>query len=419
MKRIGILVLTFAVLAAGLCPSGALGADDNKTTAGYRVAPLLEKLGALSPAELEEAAGKLPDLKGHWARGSVARLILLEIASGTPGGLYCPDCNIKADEFLKLIVRSLGFKPGQGDTNWAEPYIRLALEQKLIGKDEFKGYDLPITREQAVRIAVKAALLRDAQPNSNLDGLVREKVRDYAKIGDGYKQYILWSYGMGLAAMNREGCFWPRDALTRAEAAVLVLRCLDRKERKPYQPATEDYIDLPFFDEIVRVYAPAQLPQREVIKVARVVVENSSKSKGYVKNAYSAYSQVIVNDFFLNREEYDKYNVDSVSMVLNINTIDTPQQMEWPYQLLVYNADDTQKLHKIIIIEFFKFLFEKDADKALGQFDQYAKSSSDLEMECKRMLRFNNRQVFMKKFRGQVGFGVDISLPQAKLRGAR
>ena len=141
----------------------------------------------------------------------------------------------------------MGFAPGENTKYWAQNYIDIAIDQKLIEEGEFADYRRPITREEATRIIVKATLMKEEfpykDPYNNPDNLVRSKIRDYTKIKDENKQYVLQSYEIGLIRGTGD-LFRPAYTLTRAEAATIIVRYLHDASRVPYTPAEDEVVHM-------------------------------------------------------------------------------------------------------------------------------------------------------------------------------
>src|SRR5690606_21749162 len=144
MRKCAELVLTvilFSILAL-LAPMRTFaaepaGAHENETA--FRVRPLQEKLAAMEDEEIESILGSYGDMQSHWSRKEVGMLSLLGIINGYNGRFY-PDDPVQVDQFLKMTVRSMGFAPGENTKYWAQNYIDIALQQKLIAKSEFDDY---------------------------------------------------------------------------------------------------------------------------------------------------------------------------------------------------------------------------------------------------------------------------------------
>lgn len=383
--------------------------ESNTTTTSYRIAPLINKLSAMAQEDIDQAADKFTDMKKHWSRQYVGKLTGLEIISGLPDGTFKPDNPVQVDEFIKMAVRALGFKPGEGAKYWAQLYLDTALHQKLISTGEFKDYKHPITREEAARIMVKATLLNEAAPDTKMDNLVRSKILDYPKIKVENKRYVLQSYEIGLIT-GVNGKFLPSNTLTRAEASTIIIRNLDKTSRIPFKPAEGDVFTITNPDGTEHtVYPP---PKVEVLKAANAFKTAYPKSKGYVWAGYSEDAHRILYGFFESKEVYDKDSI-TMQMVVELDTVNNEYYMEHPYYITVYDAAATKRLHRDAIYEMFKFWFAKDVDKAMAIFDKYLYYS--INGDTKNHLdevTFNDRLIFIHKAGTDDRFALTInSLP--------
>jgi len=146
------------------------------------------------------------------------------LARGNPDGTYAPEAPLLVDEFLAFTLRTLGYDYTGAEYYWALPFIQQSLAIGLIDKDEFDRYDVPITRGQIAEIVVRAS---------------KEEFVDYQNykkiFTDLYKadnpDYILKAIELGVLAGYDDRTFRPSNTATRAEAAVMVLRMIDKSYR--------------------------------------------------------------------------------------------------------------------------------------------------------------------------------------------
>lgn len=379
----------------------------------YRVKPMQEKLRAMRDEEIDSILGSYGDMQSHWSRREVGMLSLLGIINGYNGRFY-PDDPVQVDQFLKMTVRSMGFAPGENTKYWAQNYIDIALQQKLIAKSEFDDYRRPITREEATRIIVKATLLKEEfpynDPYNNPDNLVRSKIKDYAKIKDENKQYVLMSYEIGLIR-GSGGLFRPADTLTRAEAATIMIRYLNDSSRVPFTPAEDEvYTCVNPDGKIVTAWPP---PKKEIIDAANAFRNVGEKSKGFVVSGFSESGHVIFYDFFESEQKYRENSLVNTQMWIYFNIIDDPSIMDNPYHIVLYDATAVQRLHRDVVYEMFKFWFENEADKAMAEFDRYLGYAVGNDQEHRaEEITYNGREMFFHKIGGVDGFTISISSPK-------
>lgn len=169
----------------------------------------------------------------HWAKDLIDKLIEKQIIVGYPDGTFKPNNTVEADAFIKMVICSLGYNYENGKDYWAMPYIEKAKELKLIDGTEFNTYRRAITREEAAKVIVNALATKEQLPSEEQINKYITKVPDYIMIGSTYKKAALYAYATGLITGNESGAFSPKNNLSRAEAATVIMRLLDASLRKP------------------------------------------------------------------------------------------------------------------------------------------------------------------------------------------
>ncbi len=401
-----ILITLFVALALLLAPTGSYAAEENESA--YRVKPLQEKLAVLGDSDIDKKLLSYEDMGVHWSRREVGMLSCIDIIAGYGGSFY-PNDPVQIDQYIKMTVRSMGFAPGEDTKYWAQNYIDIAVGQKLISKNEFKDYKRPITREEAARIIVKAALLKEGfpynDPYNSPDNLVRSKIKDYPAIKDMNKQFVLQSYEIGLIR-GSEGYFRPAGTLTRAEAATIMVRYLNDASRVPFTPAETEVYRCVNEDGTTDIVWPPQ--KKEVIDAANAFETVWPKSKGYVSTGYGSSRQVYYI-FYENEEMYKQNCILNMQMVIDIETMNDIDILKNPYHITLYDADAVKRIHRDAIYEMFKFWFEKDADKAMAEFDKYLEYATKNDQENRiDKITYNDRLMFFHKLSGDDGFTLSI-----------
>jgi hypothetical protein len=175
------------------------------------------------------------NLKGtaHWAKAHINQLVDRGIIAGYPDGTFKPDNTVETDAFIKMVVCALGYSFENGLDYWALPYINKAKDLKLIDGTEFNTYRRAITREEAAKVIVNALATLEELPKDEQINKYITKVPDYSKIGTSYKKVALHAYATGLITGDPKGAFNPKNNLSRAEAATVIMRLLDASLRKP------------------------------------------------------------------------------------------------------------------------------------------------------------------------------------------
>lgn len=186
----------------------------------------------------EEISDKLPipqpqpelvspgDIAGHWARASIIKLIKAGVIAGYPDGSFRPNQTINRGEFTVMLVKALKLeaKPGNYYTDtashWAKNSIAIASAYGLIaglGQNTF-GPDNPVTREQAAVIISRAAKPVDSAKASEFTD--SDQISPWARSG------IAAAVSAGFITGYPDGTLQPKNNITRAEAAVILVKLL-------------------------------------------------------------------------------------------------------------------------------------------------------------------------------------------------
>ncbi|MDF2923643.1 MAG: hypothetical protein K0R57_2557 [Paenibacillaceae bacterium] len=186
------------------------------------------------------------DLPGHWARTEIELLAskLLyskEVVVGTGDGKFEPDAAITRAEYAALVVKALGLNLPVAVTNghfrdvdpkmWYSTYIVSAAEAHLIEGYEDGSFKASqnISREELIALTVRA--LKFAGGDAVITASEYEAALDqFSDISD-----LIWARVEAAIAIDQEivtgtagGKLSPLDDATRAEAAVLLKRMLDK-----------------------------------------------------------------------------------------------------------------------------------------------------------------------------------------------
>lgn len=175
----------------------------------------------------------------HWAAQPIMEMTEQGLFSGTTApvngvGTFAPDATMTRGAFLTVLTRwlfgdeldAMSVVPG---APWWKSNYTLALQNGLL-KDKELGDDLDkaMNRQEMAVVLARAAQGLGLAP----DTLVSESaIPDWYSIGEGYREGVRFSYSMGfIGGVDSKGTFNPNGTLTRAQAATVVYRLLEKIE---------------------------------------------------------------------------------------------------------------------------------------------------------------------------------------------
>ena len=185
----------------------------------------------LTEDEREECTDAFRDTDGHWAEDAICLLYQREIVEGRSEGYYVPDDYVTKAEFLKMVLLSNGFEVNESldvdtysDVNpgdWHYYYVALADSMKDLwfSGDGTWSPNSDITRGDAILLTVRLS-------NKTLYGYDEGDIPFDDVEASSYQTYAIIlgeQYGV---IQGYEGTdeFRPNNKITRAEAAIMVIR---------------------------------------------------------------------------------------------------------------------------------------------------------------------------------------------------
>lgn len=171
-------------------------------------------------------------MTSHWARSEVERLVKKGILSGYPDNTFCPDAAITRAEFVTILIK--GFPQNTAYTTsfvdipegaWYEQYFAEAQAAGIVvGDAEKRAFpNGPISRQDAAVMLKRVLSIYGVDFSESVEiFLDNESISAYAKEA----VYSLVSGGI-ISGMG-DGTFAPQGKTTRAQAAVLLGRAMDK-----------------------------------------------------------------------------------------------------------------------------------------------------------------------------------------------
>ena len=192
----------------------------------------------------------------YWAKDAILTLINSNIISGYPDGSFRPRDNIKINEFIAMVVKSMGYEIIRLDgEDWVTPYIRKAKEIGMLNNDQFLYNSLSLTsyltREEMIRIAMDSIAISEGLPYTDVTNqYVKYSISDSDRIHSDILSKVIDAFKLGIISGYPDGTLKPKNNVTRAEAASILVRIIDPNARKPYtdnpyKGISSDSVDVP------------------------------------------------------------------------------------------------------------------------------------------------------------------------------
>ena len=182
------------------------------------------------------------DVEKHWSKNYVNDVGSRLIDDGVGNGNFDPNRAITRAEFASMVVKALGLKGTNfpekfGDVNKGDSYyysIYTAYEYGILAgysNGNFGPQDL-ITREQAMTMLAKAMEIVDLNVTvSDADMSNQLKLfKDSDSISLYARQAATICVKNGIFAGDNKGKLTPKDNLTRAESATIIIKLLKKAE---------------------------------------------------------------------------------------------------------------------------------------------------------------------------------------------
>lgn len=191
----------------------------------------------------------------HWANENINRITEMGAFSGYEDGTFRPNNQITHEEFLKIVMsliyddefdampENYVYLADNDKSNsnywtnrwaaWAQPYLTAALDTGIVTDDDIDlgVAETPITRGEMAKIISRAVAYLGENEVSNGSEL-SSSISDWNTIPAEYKNYIAQAYSKGILAGYSDGSFGSEKSLTRAEASAVVIRLIDKSERR-------------------------------------------------------------------------------------------------------------------------------------------------------------------------------------------
>ena len=191
----------------------------------------------LSISYVPAFAGGFSDISGHWAEQDILALTQKGIIKGVNDTEFVPGAEMTRAQLVAIYNRAFPEAVSSNDitpkenftdvntTDWYYNDVVRAINSKFVkgmGNDTF-GSNLPILRQDACVLLHRyiGDKLQNSQTDSNF-------VTDYYAISEYAKEAVLLIKTNNIINGYSDGSFAPHDTITRAEAATILNRTLDK-----------------------------------------------------------------------------------------------------------------------------------------------------------------------------------------------
>ncbi len=170
----------------------------------------------------------------HWAKNEIEYLYKNGIINGKSEHIFDPDSSVTRAEFVALVARSLGGNEEKYASSfedvfenaWYADYVQTALRLGLISEDKLFRPNDNITREEVAKILLNTAELKE---KADIPEEYELSFGDASEISDWAKEYVRGCAYLKMFVGDENGCFNPKNSLTRAETAMVVFRYLNNR----------------------------------------------------------------------------------------------------------------------------------------------------------------------------------------------
>ncbi|MDY0235944.1 MAG: GLUG motif-containing protein [Gudongella sp.] len=194
-------------------------------------------LGSI-PSVVEASTPTMKDIETHWGKKYIDNLIEKGGITGYPDGSFKPNNQITKAEFMTIALRSAldGKVSAKVDEHWASGIFKDATDKGVVLLSDFPKTDWnkPINRYEMayVMVSITEKIFDEAQTGT-ID--VEKIMSDYNKVSQEakYKYYVEQAFMKGLVTgKTADGQYDGAANGTRAEAATMVVRMLDKSIRE-------------------------------------------------------------------------------------------------------------------------------------------------------------------------------------------
>lgn len=284
-----------------------------------------------------------------WYASYVNKISELNAFSGYEDGTFRPDNQITQEEFIKTVVCLICGELNESNaptvkntwnskwSSWAVPYLDKAFELGLITEQDtmFKLVGIPCNRGEMAKVITRAVECLKEDSVADTSTYIT-KLKDYSRMKEEYKPYVLQAYAKGILSGYDDGTFRDDGLLTRAEASSVLVRLIDKNERINSDETLYDYFGRKVtWTEPLRTDVPEQYQvSMSDISISQAIYDEAVVNGGNISTKTLSRSKAMMfEDLVLQSIKYDG---DTITLTVPDYL---PESQRWAIEIAYWDID--------------------------------------------------------------------------------
>ena len=284
-----------------------------------------------------------------WYASYVNKISELNAFSGYEDGTFRPDNQITQEEFIKTVVCLICGELNESNaptvkntwnskwSSWAVPYLDKAFELGLITEQDtmFKLVGIPCNRGEMAKVITRAVEYLKEDSVADTSTYIT-KLKDYSRMKEEYKPYVLQAYAKGILSGFDDGTFRDDGLLTRAEASSVLVRLIDKNERINSDETLYDYFGRKVtWTEPLRTDVPEQYQvSLSDISISQAIYDEAVANGGNISTKTLSRSKAMMfEDLVLQSIKYDG---DTITLTVPDYL---PESQRWAIEIAYWDID--------------------------------------------------------------------------------
>lgn len=285
-----------------------------------------------------------------WYASYVNKISELNAFSGYEDGTFRPDNQITQEEFIKTVVCLICGELNESNaptvkntwnskwSSWAVPYLDKAFELGLITEQDtmFKLVGIPCNRGEMAKVITRAVEYLKEDSVADTSTYIT-KLKDYSRMKEEYKPYVLQAYAKGILSGYDDGTFRDDGLLTRAEASSVLVRLIDKNERINSDETLYDYFGRKVtWTEPLRTDVPEQYQvSMSDISISQAIYDEAVVNGGNISTKTLSRSKAMMfEDLVLQSIKYDG---DTITLTVPDYL---PESQRWAIEIAYWDIDN-------------------------------------------------------------------------------